>query len=214
MPVGYKQKLITKIISTVLEETAQIKVTFPWFINKHTESDFGIHFQVISKIFQNLNGDLKANQNKRISSLKCDAYFGGKYNFIFEFDEFQHFSSYRLKTLECYPADIITAFDIKQYKLLCKVHREKADKYRKAKKTVDFNFVGGRTAQRAYLDCFRDLLPTVNGLNPTLRITEFEVASIYSNNNATSQKLIADLITRKLSDKNLIEGIKSKYKLV
>ncbi len=208
MPVGDKQKLITEIVSLLLKEPAQTNVIFPWFKNKHIENDFGIHFSIISKIFIFLNGDIIANQNKKNKSLNSDAYFGGDYNFIFEFDEFQHFSTYRLKSFGCYPESLVTAFDIKLYKLLCKVHKEKADKYRKAKTTVDFNFSGGRTAQRAYLDCFRDLLPSINGLNPTLRITEFEVASVYTNNES-SQKLVADLIKKKLTDKSLIEKIKT-----
>jgi hypothetical protein len=202
MPVGDKQKLITEIVSTVLQEPAQTKVSFPWFVNKHLENDFGIQFPIISNVFKCLNGNIETNHSKRTLSLDCDAYFGGRYNFIFEFDEFQHFSSYRLKSLNCYPENLDTAFDIKQYKLLCSVHREKADNYRRAKMTVDFNFIGGRTAQRAYLDCFRDLLPLTNGLNPTLRITEFEVANVYRNDE-NAQKIVSDLIKKKLLDKRL-----------
>ncbi len=210
MPVGDKQKLITEIVAKVLNVSAQTNITFPWFINKHSEEYFGHHFQVISKIFDTLKGDIKANQNKKNVSLDCDAYFGGDYNFIFEFDEYQHFSSYRLKTLDCYPNELATAFDIKKYKLLCNVHKVEADKYRKSKTTVDFNFVGGRTAQRAYLDCFRDLLPSVNGLNPTLRIAEFEVSNVAANNES-SQKIIAELIKEKLTYKALLdEKVKSK----
>lgn len=178
MAVGDKQKLITNIVSKVLCEQAQTSKIFDWFINKHIKENFGKHFSTIDKIFKSLNGDITANQTKRTVSLECDAYFGGQYNFIFEFDELQHFSSSRLKTIENYPSGLKVNFDLAIWKKLCQIHKDKADIYRKTKTTTDFNFVGGRTAQRAYLDCFRDLLPEIQGLNPTLRINEFEVAQI------------------------------------
>jgi hypothetical protein len=178
MAVGEKQKLITEIVSKVLNEKAQTSKRFEWFINKHNEENFGKHFSTIDKIFKSLNGDLIANQTKRSVALDCDAYFGGKYNFIFEFDELQHFSSSRLKTIHNYPTGLKVNFDLVYWQRLCQIHKGKADNYRKTKTTTDFNFIGGRTAQRAYLDCFRDLLPDIQGLNPTLRINEFDVVGI------------------------------------
>ena len=132
--------------------------------------------------------------------MRCDAYFGGKYNFIFEFDEFQHFSSARLWTLDCYPKQVKLNFSTSDWKKYCLANRQKADRYRYTKKTKDFDFEGGRTAQRAYLDCFRDFLPTENGLNPTLRISEFEVADI-NLNNRESQRKLSVLVENKLKEK-------------
>jgi len=197
MAVGDKQRLITTIVSKVLNEEAQISQKFDWFINKHNKENFGKHFSTIDEIFKSLNGNLGVNQSKRSVALDCDAYFGGKSNFIFEFDEFQHFSSPRLKTIELYPTDLKVNFDITTWKKLCLTHRDKADNYRKTKTTTDFNFVGGRTAQRAYLDCFRDLLPGVQGLNPTLRINEFEVIGITRNDKEACNK-IEQLLKTKL----------------
>lgn len=198
MAVGDRQKLITNIVATVLNERAQTDISFDWFINKHTREHFGKHFATIDKIFTSLNGDKQANQTKRTMTLDCDAYFGGLYNFIFEFDEHQHFSSARLKTFDFYQTDLKVNFSIEQWKQLCKAHKDKADKYRKAKTTTDFNFAGGRTAQRAYLDCFRDLLPEINGLQPTVRISEFEVTDIYSNNKEACNR-IEKLLTTKIA---------------
>ena len=196
MPVGEKQQLITSIVSTVLGENAQTDRKFDWFVNKHLKEHFRENFAVIDKIFTNLNGDLSANQSKRLKQLDCDAYFGGKFNFIFEFDEFQHFSTTRLKTFEFYPSDLLLNFSISEWKTLCNANKFKADKYRQSKSTVDFDFSGGRTAQRAYLDCFRDLLPAKNGLNPTLRINDFEVVDIYSHNTESCKKIERILKTR------------------
>lgn len=189
MAVGDRQKLITDIVSTVLNERALTDISFDWFINKHTQEHFGKHFTAIDNIFDSLNGDKQASQAKRTITLDCDAYFGGQYNFILEFDEHQHFSSARLKTFEFYPTNLKINFSVEQWKQLCKTHKDKADKYRKAKTTRDFNFTGGRTAQRAYLDCFRDLLPLLHGLDPTVRINEFEVTDIYANNKEACNKI-------------------------
>ncbi len=198
MAVGDKQKLITEIVSKVLNEQAQTSKKFDWFINKHNKENFGKHFSTIDKIFKSLNGDITANQTKRSVALDCDAYFGGQYNFIFEFDELQHFSSSRLKTIENYPSGLRVNFDLANWKRLCQIHKDKADNYRKTKTTTDFNFVGGRTAQRAYLDCFRDLLPEIQGLNPTLRINEFEVVGITKVDKDACNK-IEQLIKTKLA---------------
>jgi len=189
MAVGDRQKLITNIVATVLSEKANTDISFDWFINKHTKEYFGKHFTIIDNIFTSLNGDKQACQTKRTLTLDCDAYFGGQHNFIFEFDEHQHFSSARLKTFDFYPMDLKINFSVDKWKQLCKSHKDKADKYRKAKTTTDFNFIGGRTAQRAYLDCFRDLLPLLHGLQPTVRINEFEVSDIYANNKETCSKI-------------------------
>jgi hypothetical protein len=198
MAVGDKQKLITEIVSKVLNEQAQTSKKFDWFINKHNKENFGKHFSTIDKIFKSLNGDITANQTKRSVALDCDAYFGGQYNFIFEFDELQHFSSSRLKTIENYTSGLKVNFDLANWKRLCQIHKDKADNYRKTKTTTDFNFVGGRTAQRAYLDCFRDLLPEIQGLNPTLRINEFEVVGITKVDKEACNK-IEQLIKTKLT---------------
>jgi hypothetical protein len=197
MAVGDKQKLITSIVGMVLNEQPMTGKQFDWLINKHMKEYFGEHFVLIDKIFKSLNGDINGNQNKRTVLLDCDAFFGGEYNFIFEFDEIQHFTSARLKTLELYPAGLIVNFNIDKWKQLCKNNKDKADKYRKSRTTADFDFDGGRSAQRAYLDCFRDLLPQQHGLSPTLRINEFEVATIHVNNKDACKK-IEQLLKSKL----------------
>lgn len=198
MGVGDRQRLITSIVATVLEEPARTDMTFDWFKNRHTQEDFGDRYAVIDSIFKAIGGDSLQNSTKAVRSLDCDAYFGGKWNFMFEFDEFQHFSTARQRSLELYPSDLKLTVDTKQYMMLCKVNKGKADKYRESKVTADFNFRGGRTAQRAYFDCFRDLLPDRHGLNPTLRITEFEVASVHGNTEQ-GQAVVREIVSEKLS---------------
>lgn len=197
MATGDKQKLITQIVSTILGVQHNCSKKFDWFYNKHTEDNFKGYFAHINNIFTSLKGDIIANENKRQQALACDAYFGGSYNFMFEFDEFQHFTSYRLKTFDHYPDNIKLNFNLQQWKQDCTIHMLKADQYRLKKTTKDFNFFGGRTAQRAYLDSFRDLLPTLHGLNPTLRISEFETIGITSNDRDACQ-IIERILKTKL----------------
>ena len=195
MPIGEKQALITEIVETVLGEPAQSGKTFTWLKNQHVQEDFQFRLSLIDHIFKTLEGSSQVN--KKVQLLRCDAYFGGSFNFIFELDELQHFSTARLKTCELYPSDLQIAFDIQKYQLYCQMYHEKADKYRRSKTTVDFNFIGGRTAQRAYLDCFRDILPPLHGLNPTIRIAEFEIEEV-TKNDKHSQTLIGQLLSQKL----------------
>jgi|GEM_PF-3568445 hypothetical protein len=88
MAVGDKQKLITDIVGTVLNERPQSDKTFNWFVNKHTKEHFADHFTVIEKIFKALNGNINTNQSKRTVSLECDAFFGGRHNFILSLTSF------------------------------------------------------------------------------------------------------------------------------
>ena len=46
-----------------------------------------------------LGGDSQGACRKRVVALRYDAYFGGAGNFLLEFDELQHFSSARARTL-------------------------------------------------------------------------------------------------------------------
>lgn len=197
MAIGDQQKLITELVQTVLNQKAETDIKFDWFVNKHLQKDFKNYYKIIDNIFVRLNGNKLGNENKQISKLQTDSYFGGNFNFLFEFDEFQHFSSSRKLTFDCYPKNLNLNFDISQWKKQCELTFTKADKYRKTKETKDFDFKGGRTAQRAYLDCFRDFLPEINGLKPTLRINEFEVFGI-ERNNIENCKKIEKLILEKM----------------
>jgi len=86
-----------------------------------------------------------------------------------EVDEIQHFTTERLRTLDLYPASAELWFDTGAYGTLISRWSTTGDRYRAAKPTVDFPFAGGRRAQRAYFDAFRDLAAPSFGLR-VLRI--------------------------------------------
>lgn len=194
MALKDRQRLITALVSHILQTKAVTDIKFPWFINQHNELIFNHFFTLIDSIFNELKGTIS---NKKLIYLQCDAYYGNSFNFMFEFDEFQHFSTPRMRALSQYPTDLKLNFSTDEWKHYCNLYLHKADKYRFNKTTKDFNFQGGRICQRAYLDCFRDFLPQQNGLNPTLRICEFEVKDV-DGFNAKSTWIIDKLLNQKL----------------
>ena len=172
---------IIRLVEEVIGIPAERRAQFDWLRNKPRCEDFGEHYDTVIALYTALEGDWEGTTAKADGYLIPDAYFPEPYHFIFEFDELQHFTAPRQKTLTLYPADVPLAFDREQYLRLCAEHHEPAlrkgtDRFRR--KTTDFPFVNGRAAQRAFFDTFRDWLPPSHGLRPTLRIAEFEVAKV------------------------------------
>ena len=172
---------IIALVAEVLGVPAERQAQFDWLKNKPTAEHFGGYYPGILRLFEELGGDKDGLFAKADGYLTPDAYFPEPYHFIFEFDELQHFTAPRQKTLTLYPAHVPLAFDRGQYLRFCAEHHESAlrkgtDRFRR--KTAAFPFVNGRAAQRAFFDTFRDWLPPLHGLRPTLRIAEFEVSEI------------------------------------
>jgi hypothetical protein len=156
-------------------------------------------YDALRAIFRALEGDEAAHAAKQELRLRCDAFFGTPYNFILEFDGGQHFSTSRLQSLQMYPVGAPLGYNINSYRMFCEQHRQAADEYRRNKRPDDFPFEGGRTAQRAYLDAVRDLLPPLYGLNPTVRISHFEVLDVQSND-AIGQAIIREILAARIAN--------------
>ncbi len=198
MAIGDKQREVIKIIESILGEKSQNK-TFNWLINKHKNDIFKHYYEVIDRIFSELGGDKTGLNAKRKVKLKPDCYFGGCYNFLFEFDEIQHFTEYKLLALQHYPIESRKGFDYDGYIDWCNKYKFEALKkgpagYRKPK--PEFPFENGRAAQRAYFDSFRDILPTLYGLNVTIRISEFEIGCGGSSESSPDRKAIEDILKK------------------
>lgn len=174
MPVGDSQRTVMATIAEVSGLDVVAAPSFSWLTNTPLD-EAGEIYDTLGKMFDRLGGNRQIA--KRTTCLPCDAYLPA-YNCILEFDEFQHFSKPRLTTLRLYPADSQLGFDKSQYQRWCEKHRRDADRYRRTKRTTEFDFEGGRTAQRAFFDACKDLLPSTAGLGPTLRISEFEVGPV------------------------------------
>jgi hypothetical protein len=197
MPVGERQHEILQLIERALNVEVREKPQFPWLRNRHDEREFGAYFPTIAAIFQALGGDEVKLRSKGARPLTPDGYLGGRYNCLLEFDEVQHFSTARAQSLVLLPPNLPLGFSRSHYLELCRIHATTADRYRRAKRTPEFGFSGGRTAQRAYFDCFRDLLPTLHGLRPTIRISEFEVQAI-ATGNSDSVLALAEIVDNKI----------------
>ncbi len=76
----------------------------------------------------------------------------------------QHFTSARWDTLTRYPTMFSFGFSIDYYRTLIDTWKAKANAVFTRQWSPDFDFSGGRRAQRAYFDAVKDLLaPTFTG---------------------------------------------------
>lgn len=112
--------------------------------------------------------------------LNYDFYIGQEINSLVIIDDFYKFSSWRLKSLELYDNHLPIRYDLKSYMEQCKIHLPQADKYQFLKIRKDFPFEGGTSAKNAMNDLLLDLKPVFSGLNPTIRLTVFELEKINS----------------------------------
>jgi len=87
----------------------------------------------------------------------CDFYVANP-PFIVEFDESQHFTRPRLVSLSLYPDDLKLGFPLARWQELCRKIDARDDT------PID------RDERRAWYDTLRDLVPTVNGFKPTVRL--------------------------------------------
>jgi len=163
------------MIRALYPEKFQDKVRFDWSTNRPTIMGWRQRRSFLHDAAVALNWDAPAAVEEY---LPASAYLGGKMNCLLVIDESHKFTSYRLKTLELYKEEVPTSFSIAEYIRLCHEHAAEADRYQRLKKRSDFNFEGGASAKRAMLDVLLDVLPLNNGLNPTLRLHEFELAQV------------------------------------
>lgn len=147
------------------------RATVPW-INQR--GHFGLPSEAASVsgpldvIFRELGGQPGVQAAKKLTPLPGDFLHRPTGTFI-ETDEMQHFTSFRLKTLELYPVGIHLAFDAADYASLCRHLAARADKYRAKKEASGFG-PGGRQRQRAYYDALRDLTVPAMGHPPLIRV--------------------------------------------
>ncbi len=172
---------IIALVEEVLDTPAERRAQFEWLRNKPSREDFGNYYDLLIELYNELNGDWEGTVAKSDGYLTPDAYFPEPYHFIFEFDELQHFTQFRETTFRYYPKDVPLSYTKEKYLKFCRAYHAEAlakgpDRFRRH--TADFPYVNGRAAQRAFFDTFRDWLPTKHGLNPTVRLAEFEVTPI------------------------------------
>jgi hypothetical protein len=114
----------------------------------------------------------------------------------FEFDEKQRFNHFRADTLRRYAETVPLAFDAEEW-IARSQQKERLEGggFGKPKPPL-FDGEHGRHRQRAFRDALADILPLVHGYAPTLRISEYEVASWLHGEDAAAQ--IEALLAAKL----------------
>ncbi|MDE0469414.1 MAG: hypothetical protein OYL97_20375 [Candidatus Poribacteria bacterium] len=172
---------IIALVEEVFGIAAERRAEFDWLRNKPRHEDFGEYYDAVMALYIELEGVWENTTAKTDGYLTPDAYFPEPYHFIFEFDELQHFTQYREQTFRFYSENIRLGYEPQKYRQFCQQHHTAAlakgpDRFRR--RTADFPYTNGRAAQRAFFDTFRDWLPPLHGLNPTVRLAEFEVKPI------------------------------------
>ena len=123
----------------------------------------------LRSIFAALGGDIRALEAKPRRSLSGDFFIPETGTFV-EVDERQHFTSFRLITLDLYPDDARLGFDPVVYRALCEEWRQLAERDYRHKAVSEFPGEVGRQRQRAYFDALRDLaIPAMNH-PPVIRV--------------------------------------------
>jgi hypothetical protein len=122
----------------------------------------------LERVYVALGGDVDVLDAGRWTALPGD-FIHEPTGTLIEVDESQHFTSFRLATLELYPDDAALGFDLATYKQLCESWQKESDGYYRTKVARGFG-VGGRQKQRAYYDALRDLATPAMGRPPLIRI--------------------------------------------
>ena len=201
---------IIKLVEEVIGIRAERRAQFDWLRNKPRREDFGKHYDAVMTLYTALEGDWEGTTAKADGYLIPDAYFPEPYHFIFEFDELQHFTQFRERTFQHYPAAIEIAYAPQKYRQFCQQHHAAAlakGPARFRRNTADFPYTNGRAAQRAFFDTFRDWLPPLHGLNPTLRLAEFEVAPLLNGQltNIAARDYMQRLLHQRLTKRSTLK---------
>lgn len=101
----------------------------------------------LEHIYLGLGGDLTALGTANPTRLRGD-FIHLTTGTLIEVDESQHFTSFRLRTLEMYPPGVRLGFDVEEYMQVCRTWQRNSDNYFRAKEARGFG-VGGRQRQRA-----------------------------------------------------------------
>ena len=143
----------------------KVEVNYKVKIGTHPE-DFqnSLYYNNIKEIYETLQNHRGFNDFVKAKTLpNCD-FFLPNPGLIVEFDESQHFTLPRKIALEHYPEKYPLGFDRNKWIELCRTLNDRD------------NDPPYRDEQRAWYDTFRDFLPTIKGLKPTIRLFASDLA--------------------------------------
>jgi hypothetical protein len=125
--------------------------------------------EVLGAIYARLGGDLSVLDASRENLLLTAGLVHVPSGTLIEVDDASHFTSFRLQTLELYPASAVLGFEIEEYRELCRSLSASSDRLSRGMPAKGFGF-GGVPRERAYHDALFDLATPAMGHPPLVRI--------------------------------------------
>jgi hypothetical protein len=125
--------------------------------------------ELLGVIYARLNGDVSVLHASRENLLLTADLVHASTGTVIEVDGAPHFTTFRLETLELYPAEAVVGFDLDEYKELCRAWCARTDVLSRGMPAKGFGF-GGVPRERAYHDALFDLATPAMGHPPVLRI--------------------------------------------
>ncbi|MDJ0768662.1 MAG: hypothetical protein QNJ12_07705 [Ilumatobacter sp.] len=151
------------------------RTSLPWLtvrghldpvVQRHAPDEI---IDALDELHADLGGNRRVLARNRAGTLRPGLVVASTGQLV-EIDGLEHFTSDRLATLSDYPHGVEFGFSIDDYRALIERWRTKANAVFTRRWSPDFDFVGGRRAQRAYFDALLDwLAPTFTG-HPVLRV--------------------------------------------
>ena len=141
----------------------RVNHSFPWpaKVQDYEQTVIGDTLEKIHSALGALRGYRDFTKSAQVPP--CDYYIPAP-PFIVEFDESQHFSRPRGVSLKLYPAEFRVGFPLSRWRELC------------LEIGAEDNDPPDRDERRAWYDALRDLVPTVHGFYPTVRLYAGEFA--------------------------------------
>jgi hypothetical protein len=148
--------------------------------------------ETLAAIYARLKGDVSVLYASRENLLLPVELVHAPTGTVVEVDESSHFTSFRLTALELYPADVAVAFDLDEYKELCRTWCLTTDGVARGLAAKGFGF-GGVQRERAYHDALFDLAVPAMGHPPVARIAavDGDGAAAYGRHRASLARLLA-----------------------
>jgi hypothetical protein len=170
------QNRVLDLIDQALNTTMEREVCPSW-LRRPGAAEAGALWTTLQAIYTDLTGGVLPDEMPPRERRSIDAVLTQSgVPRIVEIDEMQHFTPPRARTLALYPPGTKTAYDRTVWATrAAATTRLPGGGFARPKPPL-FPEPGGRHLQRAFRDAIADLLPSVHGWAPTLRVGDFEVA--------------------------------------
>jgi hypothetical protein len=139
--------------------------------------------EALDDIWHDLKGDIDVLASGRINLFLSVDLVHKPTGTLIEIDEAHHFTTFRLESLNSYPPTARVAFDMDEYRALCKEYAPQYDRFSRHQAAKGFG-IGGIQRERAYRDALRDLATPAIGHPPLARFTvlDDDGAAAYARN--------------------------------